>query len=200
MYADSQADGATTGSPGIASGNTLQIPVHIPINLCGNSVDVVGALNPAFGNACANRSDSPGPATVPLTPATPDTPADTPREIPDTPAVPATSDTPDTPAVPATSDTPADTPRDDDTVDHGGSSTPPQVPADNNVTPRGTTNQPPHRPVTTPIGSSSVPSSHKSATLAQTGSEDMLAASAVSVAMLAGGLILYRRARAVSRW
>jgi LPXTG-motif cell wall-anchored protein len=35
--------------------------------------------------------------------------------------------------------------------------------------------------------------------LAETGSEGVLAASAVSVAMLAGGLILYRRGRVTAR-
>ncbi|MEY9847684.1 hypothetical protein ABH940_004779, partial [Streptacidiphilus sp. BW17] len=37
-------------------GNLVQVPVHIPINLCGNSINVIGALNPAFGNACVNNS------------------------------------------------------------------------------------------------------------------------------------------------
>ncbi len=36
------------------SGNLVQVPVHVPVNLCGNSVNVIGALNPAFGNSCAN--------------------------------------------------------------------------------------------------------------------------------------------------
>ncbi|MFJ3641571.1 chaplin [Streptomyces sp. NPDC090108] len=52
--ADSGATGAAVGSPGVLSGNVLQIPVHVPINLCGNTVNVIGALNPAFGNACVN--------------------------------------------------------------------------------------------------------------------------------------------------
>jgi hypothetical protein len=30
----------------------VQIPVKIPINLCGNSVGVIGLLNPSFGNTC----------------------------------------------------------------------------------------------------------------------------------------------------
>ncbi|MFK0221232.1 chaplin [Streptomyces vinaceus] len=41
-------------SPGVLSGNLIQIPVHIPINACGNSVSVIGLLNPAFGNTCIN--------------------------------------------------------------------------------------------------------------------------------------------------
>ncbi|MGW8374748.1 chaplin [Streptomyces sp. ODS28] len=52
--ADSGAQGAATGSPGVISGNTIQIPLHVPINLCGNTIDIIGLLNPAFGNNCAN--------------------------------------------------------------------------------------------------------------------------------------------------
>ncbi|MFE0734232.1 chaplin [Streptomyces sp. NPDC058855] len=58
-HADSGAQGAAVGSPGVASGNTVQAPVHIPVNVCGNTVNVVGLLNPAFGNSCANRSAEP---------------------------------------------------------------------------------------------------------------------------------------------
>nr|WP_234016867.1 chaplin [Streptomyces sp. LaPpAH-108] len=46
--------GVAVGSPGVASGNVIQVPIEIPVNLCGNSIDVVGLLNPAFGNACVN--------------------------------------------------------------------------------------------------------------------------------------------------
>ncbi|WP_399131031.1 chaplin [Streptomyces sp. ITFR-16] len=53
-FADSGAEGAAVGSPGVLSGNLVQVPVHIPVNLCGNTVDVIGLLNPAFGNTCAN--------------------------------------------------------------------------------------------------------------------------------------------------
>ncbi|MFJ6013861.1 chaplin [Streptomyces sp. NPDC092952] len=53
-FADASADGAAVGSPGVGSGNTVQVPVHVPVNVCGNTVDVVGLLNPAFGNECAN--------------------------------------------------------------------------------------------------------------------------------------------------
>ncbi|WP_202540921.1 chaplin [Streptomyces sp. SID2563] len=53
-FADSGAEGAAVGSPGVISGNTIQVPVHIPVNLCGNTIDVIGLLNPAFGNACVN--------------------------------------------------------------------------------------------------------------------------------------------------
>lgn len=52
--ADSVADGKAVGSPGVLSGNLAQVPVHIPVNVCGNSVNVIGLLNPAFGNVCVN--------------------------------------------------------------------------------------------------------------------------------------------------
>ncbi|MFF9404112.1 chaplin [Streptomyces anandii] len=54
-YADSAADGAASGSPGVVSGNSVQVPVDVPVNLCGNTVDLVGLLNPAMGNSCANH-------------------------------------------------------------------------------------------------------------------------------------------------
>ncbi|MEU0671750.1 chaplin [Streptomyces sp. NPDC006172] len=54
--ADAGAQGAAVGSPGVLSGNVVQVPVHIPVNLCGNTVNIGGALNPAFGNTCANVS------------------------------------------------------------------------------------------------------------------------------------------------
>ncbi|HET6635697.1 MAG TPA: chaplin [Streptomyces sp.] len=49
------AEGAAIGSPGVLSGNNIQIPISIPINICGNSVNVIAALNPAAGNVCVNR-------------------------------------------------------------------------------------------------------------------------------------------------
>ncbi|MFG2435620.1 chaplin [Streptomyces sp. NPDC048508] len=62
-HADAGADGASAGSPGAVSGNTVQLPVHVPVNVCGNTVNVVGLLNPAAGNRCANQSDGSGAAT-----------------------------------------------------------------------------------------------------------------------------------------
>jgi hypothetical protein len=51
-YLDSS--NALGGSPGVLSGNVVQVPVHIPANVCGNSVNLIGLLNPAIGNTCAN--------------------------------------------------------------------------------------------------------------------------------------------------
>ncbi|MEU4873170.1 chaplin family protein [Streptomyces sp. NPDC021608] len=53
-HADSAADGSAVGSPGLISGNGVQLPVHLPVDLCGNTVNVVGVLNPAAGTTCAD--------------------------------------------------------------------------------------------------------------------------------------------------
>ncbi|MCZ0981085.1 chaplin [Streptomyces diastatochromogenes] len=52
--ADAGAEAAAVKSPGVASGNVVQVPVHVPVNVCGNTVNVIGLLNPAFGNTCVN--------------------------------------------------------------------------------------------------------------------------------------------------
>ncbi|MEU0117466.1 chaplin ChpG [Streptomyces bobili] len=52
--ADSGAEAVAAHSPGVLSGNVVQVPLHIPVNVCGNTVDVIGLLNPAFGNTCVN--------------------------------------------------------------------------------------------------------------------------------------------------
>ncbi|MFB7336531.1 chaplin [Streptomyces adustus] len=53
-FADADAGGMAVGSPGVLSGNVIEIPVNIPVNLCGDSVDLIGLLNPAGGSVCDN--------------------------------------------------------------------------------------------------------------------------------------------------
>ncbi|KUO15605.1 chaplin [Streptomyces dysideae] len=66
VHADSAADGPAAGPPGLISGNTVQLPVHVPVNVCGNTANLVGLLNPAAGNTCANEDggDPGGAAAV----------------------------------------------------------------------------------------------------------------------------------------
>ncbi|MET8545873.1 chaplin [Kitasatospora sp. NPDC004799] len=52
--ASAGAEGVAANSPGVLSGNQIQVPVHIPINLCGNTINIIALLNPAFGNTCVN--------------------------------------------------------------------------------------------------------------------------------------------------
>jgi hypothetical protein len=56
--ASSEAEGAAVGSPGVVSGNVIQVPVHVPVNACGLTVNIIGLLNPAFGNTCINADSS----------------------------------------------------------------------------------------------------------------------------------------------
>jgi hypothetical protein len=52
--ADADAAGRAVGSPGVLSGNLVQVPVHVPVNVCGNTVNIIALLDPAFGNTCVN--------------------------------------------------------------------------------------------------------------------------------------------------
>ncbi|MFF2849121.1 chaplin ChpE [Streptomyces sp. NPDC058001] len=49
------AGGKTVHSPGVGSGNLVQAPIHIPVNAVGNTINVIGVLNPAFGNLGLNH-------------------------------------------------------------------------------------------------------------------------------------------------
>lgn len=53
--ADPTPVGVAANSPGVLSGNVIQIPVDLGLNLCGNSLDLLGLLNPATGNTCTNN-------------------------------------------------------------------------------------------------------------------------------------------------
>ncbi|MBX9423233.1 MULTISPECIES: chaplin [Streptomyces] len=53
-FADADAYGVAVGSPGVLSGNVVQVPIHVPINVCGNSLNIIGLLNPTAGNVCIN--------------------------------------------------------------------------------------------------------------------------------------------------
>ncbi|QEV21616.1 chaplin [Streptomyces alboniger] len=46
------ATGVSSNNPGVISGNNLQVPVELGANVCGNTVDILAALNPALGNLC----------------------------------------------------------------------------------------------------------------------------------------------------
>ncbi len=40
--------------PGHLFVDEVQVPVRVPVNVCGNVVNEIGLLNPAFGNTCVN--------------------------------------------------------------------------------------------------------------------------------------------------
>ncbi|MGW1074086.1 chaplin [Streptomyces sp. NPDC002537] len=53
--ADGNAQGAAVESPGVVSGNVIQVPVDVAANVCGDTTTIVGALNDAIGNVCVNK-------------------------------------------------------------------------------------------------------------------------------------------------
>ncbi|MEU7020314.1 chaplin [Streptomyces sp. NPDC046203] len=52
--ADAEAEGFAIGSPGVLSGNVIQVPVELEANVCGDSIDILALLNPAGGTFCFN--------------------------------------------------------------------------------------------------------------------------------------------------
>ncbi|WP_328731817.1 chaplin [Streptomyces caniferus] len=70
-YADAGAAGGATNSPGVLSGNNIQVTVDTPVNVCGNSVDGGAALNPAMGASCGNGAAPVAAAQRPLAAASP---------------------------------------------------------------------------------------------------------------------------------
>ncbi|MER7462743.1 chaplin [Streptomyces sp. NPDC097981] len=53
-HGGASADGEAMGSPGVVSGNQIQAPVHVPVNVVGNTVTVIGLLNGVWGNTGVN--------------------------------------------------------------------------------------------------------------------------------------------------
>ncbi|MER6619562.1 chaplin [Streptomyces sp. NPDC000931] len=72
-YGDSAKD-----SHDVLSGNHVRVPVHLPVNACGNNVGVIGLFNDSYGNSCGNyggygeeepEKETPPPTHVKLPPA-----------------------------------------------------------------------------------------------------------------------------------
>ncbi|SEO92570.1 chaplin [Actinacidiphila rubida] len=90
--ADSDADGTAAGSPGLLSGNSVEVPVEVPVNVCGNSVDAAALLDPALGDTCSNGDRVPPVATPPRT-AVPPAPVPPHRAAPPKAAPPSLAET-----------------------------------------------------------------------------------------------------------
>jgi LPXTG-motif cell wall-anchored protein len=178
------ADGDAVGAPGLISGNTIQLPVHIPVNVCGNTVNVVGLLNPAAGNRCTqapagrDRAQHAGGAT-------------------------AHGSGKDSPGVLSgnTIQLPVHVPVNvtGNTVNVAGVG----EPAFGNTSTNTSGDRPAPRPVTPPTRSEPSPAPkplpmdapRTEASLAHTGTDQTLPAVAASAALLLGGAVLYRRFR-----
>lgn len=55
-FAATDANAQALDSPGLLSGNSVQAPLEVPVNLCGNTVNAAALANPASGNDCASSS------------------------------------------------------------------------------------------------------------------------------------------------
>ncbi|TDU79068.1 chaplin [Streptomyces sp. KS 21] len=216
-HADSGASGHAANSPGVLSGNTVQAPVDAPVNACGNTVSVVGLLNPAFGNRCSNHSATPdhhpghpGGPGQPGGPEEPDEPCDEDEPNhpgnPGTPGHPGHPGTPGQPGNPGTPGNPGQ-PGNPGTPGHPGQPGNPGTPGNHGQpgTP-GTPGLPgapagPGEGTVTPVthpgqgtGTGIAPAQH--AGLAATGAGDVLGlALPLAAGSLLAGAVLYRRAR-----
>ncbi|MGW7420511.1 chaplin [Streptomyces sp. NPDC054813] len=205
-FADTDATGTAGGSPGVVSGNNVQAPVNVPVGVCGNSIDVAAVLNPAFGNSCANASDSDEHTDDRAYGTSYGDSGDDDSGYGSTvcdSGYGAEGSTGTTPppyggeTSPPCSETPSPSP-----TPPSPSPTPPSP----SPTPPPPSRKPPS-PSPTPSTPSPTPppggGHHQGSppTLPHTGSdrEAMLAASAASAALIAGGTMLYRRGRAASR-
>jgi hypothetical protein len=50
-----QAEAKAVNSPGVLSGNVVQVPVDVPVNVSNNSINVVGVHNASFDNKSVNE-------------------------------------------------------------------------------------------------------------------------------------------------
>ncbi|MEW2284023.1 chaplin [Streptomyces sp. NPDC047841] len=208
VYADSAADGSAGGSPGLISGNGIQLPVHLPVNVCGNTVNVAGLLNPAMGNTCANEGGGhAGGKEQPAAPSgataharTQDSPGlvsgngiQLPVDLP----VNVSGNSVNVVGVgnPVFGNTSVNAPGH---PEEPGRTTPPKPPT--RVTPPPVRSEPPRPqepPATHPAPRPTPPvvRHQPPGTLAHTGTETTWAAAAASVVSLMGGTVLYRRFR-----
>ncbi|MEU6081160.1 chaplin [Streptomyces sp. NPDC047108] len=215
-YADADAQGVARNSPGVGSGNTVQVPVHVPINVCGNTVNVVGLLNPVAGNSCANisrgndgsngggsgssaqggSSNSPGvisgnsvqvPVEVPVNACGNSIGAGAGNAVTGNKCANASDDKPDEPGNPGEPEEPNE-PSNPSEPDDEDKPTPGKPGDEGGSEVKPSTE---HKPQ-----GSSVKGTEE---LAETGAGTLAATGAASAAMLLGGVVLYRRARTASR-
>ncbi|MEU6352287.1 chaplin [Streptomyces sp. NPDC047072] len=197
-YAGAAADGAATDSPGLISGNTVQLPVHVPVNVCGNTVDVVGLLNPAAGNTCVNEGSRGGSSVRAAGATTTDGGATARGDVQDSAGVLSGNGVRLPVHLPlnvsgnSVNVVGIGNPSDGNTSVNG----PGEPPAEPNrpTTPTPTPSTPPKE---TPAPRPAAPHTPPGPSLAHTGADQTLPAGVGSAALVLGGAVLYRRSRAV---
>ncbi|WP_314173239.1 chaplin [Streptomyces winkii] len=211
-FADTGAHAATGNSSGVLSGNAVQAPVSVPVNVCGNTVSVLGTLNSSSGSCAdsgsartsgsARGSEGIGsgnqvqaPVNVPVnvcgngisalstnTSASGcgDSEATPPGDEPDNPG----------PDNPGTDDPDPDNPCDDSCPDNPGDDNP------GSENPGGGSDDSDVAPASD-VRTQSEPAAGE---LAHTGAGDMIGVAApLSAGLLIGGFVLYRRASRLAR-
>ncbi|OEU89374.1 hypothetical protein DB35_20670 [Streptomyces abyssalis] len=57
-FADSATQGVAGNGSGVLAGNNVQAPISVPVNVCGNTVSVLGSLNSASGGSCGDSGST----------------------------------------------------------------------------------------------------------------------------------------------
>lgn len=175
------ADGHTSDSPGVGSGNHVEAPIHVPVNVCGNTVDVIGIGNSTEDNDCGNNGGGGG-----HTP--PGGGNENPPEQPGNPGNPGNPEEPGNPGNPENPGNPG-SPQNPEEPNHPG--TPSTPPGTGGVTPDGGSSNGNHP------GTQGLTQPQSDAQLAQTGSDLPLGLTLpVGAGALLAGAVLYRKARA----
>ncbi|GGZ07165.1 chaplin [Streptomyces poonensis] len=184
----SQASGVAGDSPGVATGNDVQVPVNAPVNVCGNNVQAVGIGNSTTGNECGNGAGSGDDHSGGGHPMPP---GDGHENPPGDPGHPADQGTPGSPAAPG----------DADGAGHSGNHARPGEPGEpGRPGASGGTGDPAWDGERADLLSAqTVTQPQGIAELARTGSDLPLGlALPVGAGALLGGALLYRKARALS--
>ncbi|MFH9424230.1 chaplin family protein [Streptomyces sp. NPDC017529] len=208
-HADSGGAGRTANSPGVATGSLVQAPVDVPVNLCGDTVDVVGVLNPAFGNQCVNSGghhQTPAPQpSEPQQHPDPQQPSE-PGHQPPAPGQPAGHKPPGhEPPSHARQSAPAERAADSPRSHHQPPTRaqapehriPPEVAGAVDTRARPAAHDPRRPSAASPAGGKGreVTQAPRTPTLADTGSSHLDVAAGASAALLLAGAVLMRRSR-----
>ncbi|RAJ60021.1 small secreted domain DUF320 [Streptomyces sp. Amel2xB2] len=201
-FADQGAAGSAANSPGVLSGNNVQVPVNVDADVCGNTVSVLGALNPSSGVDCSgggssqtsgSAQGSEGIGSGNNIEAPINAPVDVCGNSVSVVGIGNTADCGDEASTPPADDEP-DNPG-PGTPDNPGTDTPgSENPGADNPGDSGTS------PQTTPASDVRTQSEPVTGELAHTGAGDMVAYGApLSAGLLVGGFVLYRRAARMAR-
>ncbi|MFJ2769373.1 chaplin [Streptomyces sp. NPDC087300] len=167
------ASGETAHSPGLLSGNNVQVPITAPVNVCGDAVDVVALASGTTGNRCGSGASHEQHERSHV----PDKPVD--RTSPPAPVEAAPER-----AVPSTRTGELPEPL----APHASTASSPTAPKTTVAEP-GRTQGEQHAPK--PVGDVA-----PRAQLAETGADgSALGAGAAAAGLVLGGAILYRRGR-----